>query len=190
MNRLPQLLLIGSFLPLCWLGMMAVHELGHVAAAWTTGGEVVKVVVHPLSLSRTDVTPNPQPLVVVWGGPLIGVVAPLAVWSAWRLARLPAGYLLRFFAGFCLIANGAYLALGSLASVGDCGIMLRHGTPIWLLWLFGAAAVLGGMLLWHRLGPKFGLGPARGRVEVRAGCASAALLLLALVACCALSPVA
>src|SRR5208283_5044107 len=29
MKRLHQALLIGAFLPLCWLAMMAVHELGH-----------------------------------------------------------------------------------------------------------------------------------------------------------------
>ena len=36
-KRLPQLILIGSLLPLCWLGMMAVHELGHVLHAWFSG---------------------------------------------------------------------------------------------------------------------------------------------------------
>jgi hypothetical protein len=44
MNRLHQVLLIGTFLPLCWLVMMAVHELGHVLAAVATGGMVQGVV--------------------------------------------------------------------------------------------------------------------------------------------------
>ncbi len=34
MKRFAQVLLIGTFLPLCWLAMMAVHELGHVLARW------------------------------------------------------------------------------------------------------------------------------------------------------------
>src|SRR5208337_624939 len=73
MNRLHQVLLIGTFLPLCWMAMMAVHELGHVVAAVATGGKVEKVVLHPLMISRTDVSPNPSPLIVVWAGPIVGV---------------------------------------------------------------------------------------------------------------------
>src|SRR4051812_8876543 len=81
MKRFHQFLLIGSFVPLCWLAMMATHELGHVLAAWLTGGTATKVVLHPLAISRTDVWPNPEPLVVVWSGPLVGVLLPLLLWS-------------------------------------------------------------------------------------------------------------
>ena len=45
MKRTDQLLLIGTFLPLCWLLMQAVHELGHVAATVATGGTVARAVV-------------------------------------------------------------------------------------------------------------------------------------------------
>ena len=54
MKRLQQFILIGSILPLSWLAMMAVHEAGHVAGAWFTGGTIAKVVLHPLTiLTRT-----------------------------------------------------------------------------------------------------------------------------------------
>ena len=79
--------------------------------------------------------------------------------------RLTGAFVLRFFAGFCLIANGAYISLGSFDRIGDCGEMLRLDTPIWLLWLFGAATMPAGLWLWHRQGPHFGLGPAAGRVN-------------------------
>jgi hypothetical protein len=99
--------------------------------------------------------------------------------------RLPGAFVLRFFAGFCLIANGAYIAAGSFGRVGDCGEMLRHGSAVWQLWLFGAVAVPAGLWLWHRLGPHFGLGPARRRVSAGVACASLVvclgLLALALV---------
>ena len=130
MKRLHQCVLIGSFLPLCWLGMMAVHELGHVAACWATGGTVTRVVLHPLAISRTDVAPNPRPLVVVWAGPLVGVIIPLLTWGAQFSLRVPGDYLARFFAGFCCIANGAYIGVGSFDGIGDAGEMLRHGSPI------------------------------------------------------------
>lgn len=52
--------------------------------------------------SRFD--PDPQPLVTLWAGPLVGVLAPLAVW--WRIRLLA----VRFVAEFCVLANGEYLA--------------------------------------------------------------------------------
>src|SRR5438105_1787209 len=101
--------------------MQAVHESGHVFGAWLTGGRVARVVLHPLTISRTDVADNPHPLVVVWAGPIFGVVVPLLLWGAAAASRLPGAFLLRFFAGFCLLANGLYIGVGSFDRVGDCG---------------------------------------------------------------------
>jgi hypothetical protein len=44
MKRLHQVLLIGSFVPLCWLALMAVHELRYVVDTATTGGKVERVI--------------------------------------------------------------------------------------------------------------------------------------------------
>src|SRR3954467_14258183 len=111
-QRLHQAVLIGSTLPACWLGMQAVHEFGHVCGAWTTGGRVERVVLHPLTISRTDLAENPAPPAVVWAVPVLGVVLPLVVWLAAAAAKRPAAFVLRFFAGFCLLANGLYIAVG------------------------------------------------------------------------------
>ena len=73
--------------------------------------------------------------------------------------------MLRFFAGFCLIANGAYIGVGSFDGVGDCGEMLRHGSVPLHLWVFGAVAVPTGFWLWHRQGHHFGLGVPEGSVN-------------------------
>jgi hypothetical protein len=163
-KRLPQLALIASTLAGSWLGMQAVHELGHVLGAWLTGGQVERVVLHPLTISRTDLAENPCPLAVVWAGPVFGALAPVLLWSVAALFRLPGAFVLRFFAGFCLVANGAYIGGGSLGGISDCGEMLRHGSPAWQLWAFGVVTVPAGVWLWHRQGPHFGLGPARGQV--------------------------
>jgi len=141
----------------CWLGMQAVHECGHVAAAWMTGGHVERVVLWPWSFSRTDVAPNPHPLVVVWGGPILGIAIPLVAWELLRRRRSKVLHIARFFAGFCLIANGLYLGFGSLDRIGDAGDMLQLGAPQWTLWLFGAITVPCGLLAWHGQGLKFGL---------------------------------
>lgn len=89
MKRFAQVLLIGTFLPLCWLGMMAVHELGHVLVVLATGGTITAVVLHPLTISRTDVSINPRPLLVVWAGPLLGVLLPPARPRSSRRAASP-----------------------------------------------------------------------------------------------------
>ena len=158
MPRFFQCLLIFSAVLLAWLLMQAVHESGHVAAAWATGGAVERVVLHPLAISRTDIEPNPHPLLVVWAGPIVGVLAPLALWGILAAAKTSLAWLARFFAGFCLLANGLYIGLGSFQEIGDAGDLLRHGSPLWTLWLFGLITAPTGLLLWSSLGPHFGFG--------------------------------
>src|SRR4051794_31007732 len=113
-QRFHQTVLIVSALLASWLGMQAIHEFGHVVGAWWTGGRVAEVVLHPLTISRTDLAENPSPLLVVWAGPVLGCLLPLVPWGLAEALRWPWAYLPRFFAGFCLIANGAYIAGGSL----------------------------------------------------------------------------
>jgi Peptidase M50B-like len=174
-----QLVLIAATLLGSWLGMQAVHELGHVLGARLTGGRVERVVLHPLTISRTDLAENPHPLLVAWAGPVFGALAPLLVWGAASAVRMPGAFVPRFFAGFCLLANGLYIGVGSFDGIGDCGDLLRNGAPPWHLWLFGALTAPAGLWLWHQQGPHFGLGPARGRV-------SAGVAYGTLVACVAL----
>ena len=180
MKRVEQVILIGSTIVVCWLGMQAVHEFGHVLGAWLSGGRISRVVLYPLTISRTDLAVNPNPLLVVWAGPAFGVMLPLLAWCIVAAARIGGRFVFRFFAGFCLIANGAYIAFGSIDRIGDCGEMLRHGSAIWLLWLFGAVTIPVGLWLWHRQGPNFGLGTAKGKVNRRIAFAMLAICLMML----------
>jgi hypothetical protein len=99
-------------------------------------------------------------LVVIWGGPIVGSLLPLLVWLAADRLRWSGAFLLRFFAGFCLVVNGAYLFGGSFDGIGDCGDLLRYGAPMWTLWLFGLIAFPLGLGVWNgddrdlRLGPE------------------------------------
>jgi hypothetical protein len=176
-KRFHQVVLIGATLAGCWLGMQAVHELGHVLGSWLTGGVISRVVLQPLTISRTDLSFNPRPLIVVWAGPIFGVLVPLAVWGACAIGKRRYAFLFRFFAGFCLIANGAYIAFGSFDGIGDCGEMLRHGSSAWQLWLFGALTIPAGLWLWHRQGSNFGFGSTHEEIDVRV----AYLILIAVI---------
>ncbi len=167
MNRFFQVLLIVSAAGLSWLGMMALHELGHVTHLLLTGGTVQYVVLHPLAISYTHPGKNPHPLVVAWGGAIWGCALPLAVLAIARAVARPFAYLAALFAGFCLIANGAYLGADAFLRGGDGRELVGAGSPPWLLAMVGLAAVAGGLWLWNGLGPHYGLGPARGRVDRR-----------------------
>ena len=177
-----QLLLIASTLALSWLAMQIVHESGHICGAYFTGGSVSRVLLHPLAFSRTDFAQNPHPLIVAWCGPLLGTLLPLAGFALARSVRLPGWYVLRFFAGFCLIANGAYLGVGSFQKAGDAGDLLRDGVPIWTLWLFGLMAMPLGLYLWHHLGRHFGLGPNPAEISPAVTWLTTAILLAIIAA--------
>jgi hypothetical protein len=158
-------LIFAAVIYLSWLAMQAVHELGHVLAAKATGGTVARVVIHPLAISRTDLSSNPAPTAVAWGGPLAGVMLPLLAAGGVRLRRARFGRetndghverrwkvvqaLADYFAGLCLIANGTYIGIGSFGGVGDAGDLLRQGAPPWLLRTFGAVCSATGLWIWH-----------------------------------------
>ncbi len=182
MPRLIQCLFVFSTLALSWLAVQVVHEFGHVLHSWASNGVVKRVYLHPLDISRTDLARNPHPLFVAWGGAIWGCVLPLVLFGLVRWLRPALAYLPAFFAGFCLIANGSYLAAGSWAAVGDAGDLIRLGSPRWLVLALGLPACGLGFFLWHGLGPSFGLGPVHGQVDRRAACGvTFALIVLVLI---------
>jgi hypothetical protein len=121
--------------------------------------------------------------VVVWAGPIFGVLLPLILWSVAVVLQISGAFVFRFFAGFCLIANGVYIGFGSFGRIGDCAVMLRSGSQTWQLWLFGAVTVPAGFWLWHGQATNFGLGsaprPVSARVAYSSMAAGLALLTLA-----------
>ena len=251
MRWCPRILFVFSTLSLSWLGMMAVHELGHIAVALLTGGKVVRVVLHPAAISRTDVSPNPSPLLVAWGGPLVGCLIPVVLLMLLAIARKsvpaqrcnqalqvyeqrfcssiaadegqsrttvspensmsvydtlmkPRNYsashrrwsgrvtvfadLLQFFAGFCCIANGAYLGIGVFDRIGDAGEILKAGSPPSMLIAFGLIAFFAGLTIWHRLGSPLAILHNRTEYDSCLVNGLVATLILVIVVECLLSP--
>ena len=136
------------FLITCWFGMQAVHELGHVIAAWSSGATVERVVLLPIS--RTDTSDVKYPLFVYGAGAVMGVTLPVLLWLTVCCLRWKTVYLFRFFAGFCLVANGAYIGCDfSVAGPTDAGLLIEHGAHRLILVLFGVLCVSVGLSLWH-----------------------------------------
>ena len=125
-----------------------IHELGHVLAAWWSGATVERVVLLPIS--RTDTSNVESPLFVYGAGAVFGAVLPLLFWWTTCRLRWKAAYLFRFFAGFCLVANGVYIGC-DFSTIGptDGGLLIEHGASRLILVLFGIVCVSGGMFLWH-----------------------------------------
>jgi hypothetical protein len=97
-------------------------------------------------------------------------------------------WLAKWFTGFCLIANGAYLAGGAVLSSGsadDAGVLLAHGAAPWQLLAFGLPAIAIGLCLWNGLGRHFGLGQAKGEVDRRVAIVVLAVWLNVIVVECA-----
>ena len=136
------------FLIVCWFGMQAVHELGHILAAWSSGATVVQVVVLPISWTNTSNVD--YPLFVYGAGAVVGTVVPVLLWWVARYFRWKTASLFRFFAGFCLVANGAYIGCDfSVTGPSDAGLLIDHGANRLVLVLFGVLCVSGGLFLWH-----------------------------------------
>lgn len=141
-------ILILVFPAACWFGMLIVHEAGHVLAAWLSGATVERVVLLPIS--RTDTSGVEYPLFVHGAGAVFGAMFPVLLWSIVRLSRCRFAYLFRFFAGFCLTANGAYIGADfSTAGPTDAGMLMEHGAARIPLVLFGVVCVSCGLFLWH-----------------------------------------
>lgn len=139
---------IVGYLLACWFGIQIVHELGHVIAAVSSGATVERVVMLPIS--RTDTAGVDHPLFVHGSGPMFGAAFPVLLWLIARLIFPKIAYLFRFFAGFCLIANGAYVGC-DFSNLGptDAGLLIEHGASRAALVVFGLICVPCGLLLWH-----------------------------------------
>jgi|GEM_PF-196300 len=150
-----------------WYAMMMAHELGHVLAALWTRSRLDAVIVPWLGLSRTDFAPNDHVWAVVLAGPVVGCVLPLMVSVVLGLAQPRSGWsvIARFVAGFCLVANGAYMMSGIVSPVGDARDLIELGAVRReVLALGGAVAVAVGLFCWSGIGAAFGVN-FRGRTD-------------------------
>jgi hypothetical protein len=159
MSLMTRFLLITGLILTCWLGMMLTHESGHMLAAVLSGGAVERLEWPAWGFSRTDISPNPHPFLVALSGPLFGAAAPLLLALILRACRARS-LVADIFSAFCLLANGAYLASGIIAPVGDAADILKCGSPAWLLWTIGLPLAFAGLAQLHALGPRLGFARA------------------------------
>lgn len=92
-----------------WVVMTLTHESGHILGGWLSGAVLVDFDLWPWHLPYSRFAPDPQPLVTLWAGPVLGVLIPVGLAAA---SRRDWSW---FIADFCLLANGSYIAAGWLS---------------------------------------------------------------------------
>ena len=146
--RFRRVLFFLLFLTVCWFAGQAVHELGHVFAAWSSGATVERVIMFPISQT---VTSNVEyPLFVYGAGAVFGAIFPVLLWLIAYWLRLKCAYLLRSFAAICLMGNGVYIGFDfSTTGPLDAGLLIEHGASRLCLVLFGIVCISGGLFMWN-----------------------------------------
>lgn len=106
-----------------WCVMALSHEMGHIVCGWLCGAKLIDADLLPWHMPYSFFEPDPTPLVTLWGGPVLGVLVPVIVAAC---VRKPIGW---FVAHFCLLANGAYIAVGWFTGEQhlDTTKLLDHG---------------------------------------------------------------
>lgn len=123
-NRLTRFLCL---LVASWVVMTFTHEMGHVIGGMCCGGSLKSADLLPWHLPYSIFEPDPFPLVTLWAGLLIGVLAPVL------LAMVLERDWVWFIANFCLLANGVYIATAWVTGDHylDTSKLLEHGaSPI------------------------------------------------------------
>ena len=150
-------LLLGAF-AFAYNLAIGLHELGHAIVARLTGGRVLQVNLHPFGTSSVEIDPDPFPIATLAGGILLGpALASSAAALAWRSRRSPALHV-HMTAVASLGTTGTYLAVGSLAGMGDAGDLIGLGVPAAALLATGLLALSASMGLAATVLPMAGLG--------------------------------
>ena len=113
------LLLVAS-----WVVMTFTHEMGHIIGGKCCGGSLKSADLWPWHLPYSIFEPDPFPLVTLWAGLIIGVLAPVFI------ATIVQRDWMWFIANFCVLANGSYIATAWFSGDRylDTPKLLEHGS--------------------------------------------------------------
>lgn len=99
-----------ALLLISWVVMCFTHEVGHLIGGWISGATLSQVDLVPWRLPYSIHEPDPNPLVTLWMGPIIGAFLP------WCIGIVIRQQWIRLVGNFCLLANGLYIGVGYFLS--------------------------------------------------------------------------
>lgn len=150
------LLLLGS-LTITYNLAQLLHEICHSMVAFSTGGTVGRILIHPFTWSYASSTTE-YPFIRTLAGPLGAIVCGMLIFlllCLWvKSFLLP----LLLIGPLVLIHNGGYLLVDILMkSGGDACSMAENGIPPFVIIIAGVIFLLAGFALAVRLSRKTGL---------------------------------
>jgi len=111
--------------------------MGHIIGGTCCGGTLTQFDLFPWHLPYSIFDPNPRPLVTLWCGRVLGVAVPVVL--ALEIRREWSW----FIAHFCVLANGAYIAVAWFSEDRflDTPKLLAHGAHPLTIFLYCAVTV-------------------------------------------------
>jgi len=144
------LVLLGSF-AFAYNVVVVLHEIGHVVAAWASGGKPHSLRLHPFSTSSVEVVPDPRPLVTHAAGVVAPPLVGLALLRALRAIRTtPLRLPLLVIPSVACASSGLYLLVGITLEVGDAAVLSQGGIPRAVLIATGLGCIFASALLVRR----------------------------------------
>ena len=130
-----------------WCVMTLTHEVGHILGGWCCGATLTDYDLLPWHLPYSFFEPDPLPLVTLWAGPILGVIVPMVIALAVRRDWA------WFIAYFCLLANGAYIAVGWYSGDAelDTSKLIRNGAHPFSILLYCFATIVFGYAGFRRV---------------------------------------
>jgi len=138
------------------------HEIVHALGAWSTGGIVRGLVIHPFSWSYA-IAVSPRDDIMLWAGSILGSLFGILITFSvfkWRSGCLLIPLLVGPVTCLC---NGSYLVLGSVFGLaGDGSVLAARYAPAGVVAAVGLLMLCAGMLLAFLIIPELGFGAADG----------------------------
>ena len=131
--------------------MTFTHEAGHILGGWCCGGTLADADLLPWHLPYSFFSPDPHPLITLWSGPILGVIAPVIIAAC---VRRDWAWLIAYF---CVLANGVYIATALFSGDPqlDTPKMLHQGAnPVSIL-IYCVLAIVAGYAGFRRYGKRF-----------------------------------
>ncbi len=166
-KRVSQVVLVVCTLGTSWLGMQAVHELGHLVGAWMSQATVERVVLHPLTISRmmSDITHSHFWLSGLDQSWVRDSVHSVAGQLLGKLVQCVSAALLRR-----VLPRGQWL-LHRSRIIGSCRGLRRDASVRQSTLdavVVGSTMAPAGLWLWNGQSPYFGWGGDLGKIDPRA----------------------
>jgi len=166
MKTLQRMLIVGGLYVFVSYVSEIVHELGHVLAAWGTGGQVYGIVISAFSWSYAYAYSS-ESMALAWSGFAAQVAFGVMVFCLLWICKSRLSLVGVLLAAESLAEAGGYMLVGAITNEGDSATLIGRGIAPVVLIAIGAALWLLSIPVVLPAGALLNMG--RGRTRWRSG---------------------